>query len=342
MHVRSSGLRAEGYLLHDQHPLVTAVSDAHERRPRAAPHRFVLGSTTDARTYVNDFATPALCFGPSAADIHGVDESVDLRSILDGATTLAHFLRAYWAGRGVADLLTPDEALGLGAATALSDPFARRITVGGAADAVTDRLVTAVALGIYVPGQRLPPERELSGMLEVSRTTVREGLQRLVADVYLEVRRGRSGGYFVLSRVGPELADIVRRSIAPRIEAFEALFDARRLIEGLIASTAAARRSEDDLPPCAPPRPTTAARSTEKPPGPPTPASTARGHGGGQPAAAGPEPADACPGQPQPRRGALHRDRAPDRRRPARRTSSRPSPTPTPSGHGPSPASTSG
>ncbi len=147
----------------------------------------------------------------------------------------------------MADLLSPDDALNLDVATAVDDPFARRITVGGAADAVTDRLVTAVALGIYVPGQRLPPERELAGMLEVSRTTVREGLRRLVADGYLEVRRGRTGGYFVLSGWGPGSADGVRRSMAPRIEAFEAFFDARRLIEGLIASTAAARRTEDDL-----------------------------------------------------------------------------------------------
>lgn len=98
VHVRSSGLRAEGYLLDEDDPLVTALSRAHEDAHGRPAERFVLGSTTDARTYVNDFATPALCFGPSAADIHGVDESVDLRSVLDGAATLAHFLRAHYAG----------------------------------------------------------------------------------------------------------------------------------------------------------------------------------------------------------------------------------------------------
>jgi GntR family transcriptional repressor for pyruvate dehydrogenase complex len=41
------------------------------------------------------------------------------------------------------------------------------------ADDVVDRLVTAVALGLYVTGQQMPTERELAAMLGVSRTSVR-------------------------------------------------------------------------------------------------------------------------------------------------------------------------
>jgi GntR family transcriptional regulator, transcriptional repressor for pyruvate dehydrogenase complex len=59
---------------------------------------------------------------------------------------------------------------------------------------VADRLVTAIALGEFVPGQRLPSERELGATLGVSRTTVREAIQRLAALGYVEVRRGRTGG----------------------------------------------------------------------------------------------------------------------------------------------------
>ncbi|GAA2007424.1 FadR family transcriptional regulator [Nakamurella flavida] len=140
------------------------------------------------------------------------------------------------------DLLLPE------ALQAHPDPLGRRIAVAGAADAVVDRLVTAVALGIYVPGQRLPAERDLVGMLQVSRTTVREGLRRMVEAGYLEVRRGRSGGWFVLSGWGPRSAEMVQRSISPDWEHFEALFDARRLIEGLIADTAARRRPAEALP----------------------------------------------------------------------------------------------
>lgn len=115
------------------------------------------------------------------------------------------------------------------------------------ADDVVDRLVTAVALGVYVTGQQLPTERELASMLGVSRTSVREALKQLTDSGYLEVRRGRNGGYFVLANWGPASAEHVRRQIVAHWQEFEQIFDARTLIEPLIARTAAARRSENDI-----------------------------------------------------------------------------------------------
>jgi acetylornithine deacetylase len=56
-----------------------------------------MASTTDARLYLNDFRVPALCYGPTAHDIHGIDESVELSSIVEGARTLARFI-ADWYG----------------------------------------------------------------------------------------------------------------------------------------------------------------------------------------------------------------------------------------------------
>jgi acetylornithine deacetylase len=52
----------------------------------------MLPSTTDARLYLNDFNIPALCFGAVAHGMHGIDESVELQSIVDAARTLARFL----------------------------------------------------------------------------------------------------------------------------------------------------------------------------------------------------------------------------------------------------------
>ena len=94
--VRLSGLRAEGYALAEEHPLVAAMVRAHTDAHGEPPRTFVMGSTTDARVYVNDFDTPALCFGPTALDMHGIDEGVELESIVDGARTLARFLHEYW------------------------------------------------------------------------------------------------------------------------------------------------------------------------------------------------------------------------------------------------------
>lgn len=113
---------------------------------------------------------------------------------------------------------------------------------------VADRLVTAIALGEFVPGQRLPSERELASTLGVSRTTVREAVQRLAALGYVEVRRGRMGGAYVLEGMGPEANEMIRRTLLPGWEGLELLFDLRHLLEGLIARTAAERRSEADVP----------------------------------------------------------------------------------------------
>ncbi len=113
-------------------------------------------------------------------------------------------------------------------------------------DAVVDRLVTAVALGVYVPAQSLPPERELAAMLDVSRATLRDALGRLVQDGYLEVRRGRTGGTFVRASWGPRSVAHVRRQILGRWSEFEQVFDARRLVEPLIARTAAERCTDAD------------------------------------------------------------------------------------------------
>ena len=87
-----TGLRAKGYLLDAESALVRDLSAAHADAHGVAPSTFTLGSTTDARIYLNEFDIPAVCFGAIAHDIHGIDESVELQSIVDAARTLARFL----------------------------------------------------------------------------------------------------------------------------------------------------------------------------------------------------------------------------------------------------------
>ncbi len=90
--IECSGLRARGYLLDAESRLVQDLSAAHLDAHGVLPETFSLGSTTDARTYLNDFEIPAVCFGAVTRNMHGIDESVELRSIVDGARTLARFL----------------------------------------------------------------------------------------------------------------------------------------------------------------------------------------------------------------------------------------------------------
>jgi hypothetical protein len=37
----------------------------------------VMGSTTDARYYLNQFGVPAVAYGPRSRNIHGTDEAVE-------------------------------------------------------------------------------------------------------------------------------------------------------------------------------------------------------------------------------------------------------------------------
>ncbi|HEY1367261.1 MAG TPA: FCD domain-containing protein [Gaiellaceae bacterium] len=112
---------------------------------------------------------------------------------------------------------------------------------------IAERLVTAIALGEFVVGQRLPPERALSAMLGVSRKSVREALHALADDGYVEIQRGRNGGAVVLSAWQPPSAEMIRRTLGVNWAAFEWLLDLRRLIEPLIARTACERWEPADL-----------------------------------------------------------------------------------------------
>jgi acetylornithine deacetylase len=100
--VRPAGFRAEGYLIDDDHPLVTALAAAHAAAHGGVPPRqFVLGSTTDARYYLNQFGVPAVAYGPRSRNIHAIDEAVELASIVSGARTMARFIAGFFAEGGV-------------------------------------------------------------------------------------------------------------------------------------------------------------------------------------------------------------------------------------------------
>ena len=98
--VRASGFRAEGYLIDEAHPLVNALADAHTRAHQSTPKRFTMGSTTDARYYLNQYEVPAVAYGPRSRNIHGADEAVELGSIVAGARTMARFIARFFAQKG--------------------------------------------------------------------------------------------------------------------------------------------------------------------------------------------------------------------------------------------------
>ena len=137
----------------------------------------------------------------------------------------------------------------------------RPVRGGNAFEITVARLAQAIRLGMVAAGDQLPPERELAERLQVSRVTLREAIRALREAGYLESRRGRTGGTFVLS--GPkgvprQRAGVGRRAkvsaavaAPPRAETVElarsmgdALRDAldfRRVVEPGAAGLAATR-----------------------------------------------------------------------------------------------------
>ena len=77
-----------------------------------------------------------------------------------------------------------------------------------------ERLLTVIKLGVIAPGDRFPAERRLAGLLGVSRITLREAIRALQQAGYVESRRGRFGGTFVLYTPPAPSAKEVRRIAA--------------------------------------------------------------------------------------------------------------------------------
>ena len=110
---------------------------------------------------------------------------------------------------------------------------------------VVDQLRRAIHSGSFVPGDKFPPERELSKQLGVSRASVREAIRVLEGEGYVETRRGASGGIIVLDRAQTEdrLGEIIRAKL-PEIEQ---VIDFRLAVECSAARLAAMRRTDEDL-----------------------------------------------------------------------------------------------
>lgn len=114
-------------------------------------------------------------------------------------------------------------------------------------DEITDRLITAIAVGEYLPGSRLPSERELAAALQVGRTTVREAISRLVDAGLLVTQRGRTGGSFVSSQWEDSSRDAVSRTLQARWESIRELSEALSLLHGAVARAAATNHTAADV-----------------------------------------------------------------------------------------------
>lgn len=111
---------------------------------------------------------------------------------------------------------------------------------------VLDQIRRSMDAGQFRPGDRLPAERDLAEMLDVSRTTVRAAVAVLEREGRISVRRGRGGGFLVLE---PKYDAVeARRDLRRNKVAVRDAFDFRVVVETGAARLAAERRKAADLP----------------------------------------------------------------------------------------------
>ncbi len=91
------GFQAEGCDMDPSHPMMTLLSDIHRELTGDSIEHLASTATSDARFFQLYGDTPATCYGPVADAIHGIDESVDLDSMMQVATVLALFIDR-WCG----------------------------------------------------------------------------------------------------------------------------------------------------------------------------------------------------------------------------------------------------
>ncbi len=112
-------------------------------------------------------------------------------------------------------------------------------------EVILKKLERMILEGILVPGEKLPPERELAKQFEVSRPSLREALQILEAKHL--VCRKQGGGTFVSEKLLGGLADPLFDLIAKNNESQFDLLEFRLGLEGMSAYYAAMRGTPADF-----------------------------------------------------------------------------------------------
>lgn len=114
-------------------------------------------------------------------------------------------------------------------------------------DEITDRLVTAIAIGEYLPGARLPSERELAASLKVGRMTVRAAIAAVLDLGLIATQRGRGGGSFVRETWPASSGAAVQRTLSGKWDVLRDTSEAISMIHGTVARAAAENRLQEDV-----------------------------------------------------------------------------------------------
>jgi GntR family transcriptional repressor for pyruvate dehydrogenase complex len=120
-------------------------------------------------------------------------------------------------------------------------PF-QSVMVNRSYDQVVQQLQDAIQTRKFLPGERLPTERELAERFSVGRGVVREALKSLAHLGLVESRQG--SGTFVRSDPSPIVTRALTLSVAADERSTSQLFDVRGILEDFAARQAALLRTD--------------------------------------------------------------------------------------------------
>jgi GntR family transcriptional repressor for pyruvate dehydrogenase complex len=112
-------------------------------------------------------------------------------------------------------------------------------------DVILEQLETMILEGSLLPGQKLPPERELAKQFAVSRPSLREAIQKLETKNLVVRRQG--GGTFVSDKILTGLSDPLFDLMSKNTGSQFDLLEFRHGIEGMSAYYAAMRGTSADF-----------------------------------------------------------------------------------------------
>src|SRR5581483_10304013 len=127
----------------------------------------------------------------------------------------------------------------------LSVDVGPRINRVAISDELVARFKELIAKRVFIPGHRLPPERDMAEALAVSRPTLRQAMRALQIMGVIRARQG-SGSYLADS-AGEIMRVPVEFALAFKTVAKTDLFETRCTLEVKLASLAAERRTTEDL-----------------------------------------------------------------------------------------------
>ncbi|WP_277279700.1 FadR/GntR family transcriptional regulator [Novosphingobium cyanobacteriorum] len=112
---------------------------------------------------------------------------------------------------------------------------------------MVERIRAMIVEGHLKPGDKLPPERDLSVRLGVGRNAVREGLRALEQAGIVDLRPGKTGGAFVTSGRPNVISENMRDLLSLGNISFDDLWETRLLLADVVIRLVVENMTDEDL-----------------------------------------------------------------------------------------------